>query len=276
MKLSDFVKKEPGRARYLILALSVALFTCFSALAAVGVIVNYSHVRLADTNAVLLASDLLSLQNAIRLDNGTEVRVFTALLRARMSNCLNNENVQFLDGLLASPDERLSSLCFKIEEMTKNGTVSSADLELAVSSLSQAHDTDNSNTASDAEIAQIQNRRLDPVELAEAQFGVKGVFHSDGHGAYCKNIYADFESRDRVLRLYAGAGIPENILVSKTDAVRRATKYAAKQYPTKCEVLSVAERYGVWWIELAENNKTVKIGVRGDTGNICFYLLTEK
>ncbi len=271
MKIADFVKREPRRAGYLFIVLAVGFFTCFSALVAGGGMALYAKAHFADTNAALVASDVLSLRRAMDSNNDMEKKIYTALLQSRTPFCLEAKDVDTFERLLVSADGQFYRFCTEIESAANDGSVTRRELTAAVRALNDTDDTDNAAVSEEAEDSPLP-KQYDPVRTAENHFGIQGIFHPAAAGVYCKNLYVDFEKMNGSLLLYACATLPKKVTVTEREAVQLSTAYAQKQHLSDYRLLSAVERYGIWWIELAsKQNRTVKIGVRGDTGSICFY-----
>ncbi len=273
MKIQEFVKKEPHRAGFLMLILAIAFAACFSALIALGGCTIYARAQFSDTNTELLAADLLSLKDALCGNNEADAQIYKALLRSRMMFVFSKNEAKKLDDLLVNPDARFYQLCAEIEELLTEDSLSSARLMHAVNNLINTESAYAPGEESPASSLQTTRHVSDPVAAAETYFGIRGLFSSASTGAYCKNLYADFGAQNGGMTVYTCACAPGAVRLTESECVMRALNFASAQQITDCRLISAAERYGIWWVELADKKDTIiKVGVRGDIGQVCFFL----
>ncbi len=275
MKLHDFVKKEPLIARMAILWLSVTSTLCLAALIAVGGITAHKEAVRLTTNVKLIASDILSLRDALEINDDTEARIKSALIAARSESCLNGREAQTLNKIILAKNGEFSYLCEQIEALaTQNGLGYGRFKEV----LREIDRTKNFEKSAASTRRTTEQQTADQVKESEKFFGIQDIFHSADKGAYCENLYISFSGRRNTVSEYAVECTPLSGNLSANDYERKINEFSkAKLWLSYPEISGGAEHGGIYWAEISENGKSIgKIGVRSDTGAICFFRQVNK
>ena len=280
-------EKNNRSVRYL----ACAFLITFSALIALGCGVCYAKNSARERNATLIAADLLSLRSIQSGENVEGIpEVYIALIESRLPS-LAGEEVrekfsEFLRGDETSYGE-MEILCGEIEETIHSGNFSAAAfVEMIKRAAAGEYKTDIGNLAraADAEKTESSMKKVpstvNPARLAERFFGVKYVFQNARTdmevypAAYCNNMYIAFDPATGEMALYTAECAPGAPVLTESECVAAALQYARDRQNLKnCSPLRVIGVHGICFVQIGSDApENSLIGVRMDTGRICFFL----
>ncbi len=281
MKLIDFVKKEPNRARLAIIVLSVMLTTTASALIFGGAALAYTHKQERDTTALLTASDILSLKDAYAAADADSVRVLQSLVALRTPSFLGEADADALTRLLHAQSPAFFAFCGELESAVRNGRFSrEAFIEIlrtTVRSNGGGALARAAETRRTEKVYQNIFAKTDADARAAEFLGIMDIFTAEGECAYCKNVYIEFfVGSDSVYR-YAAQYAVESVALSERECVLLAKEYASGRLGMEIYgVGDVSLKDGVFFVDLKDKKeRLVRVGIRGDTGETVFLLQKE-
>ncbi len=254
---------------------AIGFIAAFCALLALGLAVRHDRVSERNTQAVLLVSDLLSLNE--HAENDTMAAVLRGGIEIRASLCLEQAEVRALSGMIRSGGEGLQALC---EAMNRRGSgypwtakelaemirAHSSNATVALGQVGLAR-----NTTGDTRARVTADERI---KTAEGFFGVPYAFVAAGEGVAARNLFALFTGRFGQLQSFSAVfdfsegGISEEVCIAK------ALEFAEKRSNMlRCRILRTETYDGILWAVVRDMaGRQAKIGISSGTGQICYYL----
>lgn len=278
---SYFTHMDEGRAlRWLALGFAAV----FLALVGLGAFHAYDARREKEEAAWLLAADLLRMRDSMEAE---QAALYGELIRGRIGSVMSERDSRMLSEILRGADGGvlLHSVGERLEAAVEENRFSAKVLRrILLESLQTLGDVEESPDTEGMEMAgQIVSpfaNTVDPTEIAHRFFGVDNLFKSAYSTddtltvSYCKNVYAVFARKSGEMLRYVAECIPGEPILSDGDCVRTAVEYARDRHGMD-EVIpahAVASR-GIYMVQLsAPRGDGAWIGVRQDTGSICFFL----
>lgn len=279
MNLINFVRKEPNRARLLIIILSVALLTTASALIVAGAAFAYVRRQEKETAASLTAADILSLRQAYENADAESVRILMSLVACRISCFLNSADADTLVKLISVQDNAFFDFCGEIDGLIKNDELSAEKFALALRGVQRAGETGVLSRAAEIRRAekmfQVNFRSKTADKQASEFLGLMNIFSAEGNCAFCQNLYIEFIGSSNSVRRYAIQYEVDTVRLSEEDCVSIAKEYASSRHGIEVNRVSdVTLKNGVFFVILTDKKESNHfVGVRGDTGEIVFFLL---
>lgn len=283
MKLLEFVQKHPSHARGALYILTIGFAASFSALIVMGCAVHHSKTIEKDTNASLIVGDVLALQEAREAGRTEEGAVHRALIDARVAFCLSREDAMIFSDMLSGEDDRLTVLCDKLRAVAARERCTAHILSTAIreSISGGTYATQSTSDGGAVGEAYLPRRFLlfDTRKQAEAFFGVRFVFRTEGNVSYCENLYSRFEEKSgRLAAFSAEWNVDDDVTLPKDDCAGLAQIFAEQRIGIRKTVVENARfTDGVCWVDVADTQGYYwRIGVCGDTGRVCFYCPLSK
>lgn len=277
---SYFTHMDEGRA---LRCLAVGFAAVFLALVGLGAFHAYDARREKEENAWLLAADLLRMRDSMEAE---QVALYGELIRGRIGSVMSEKDSRMLseilrgtdgDALLQSVGDRLEAA---VEENRFSARMLRRILLESLQTVGQAGESpDTEGVEATGQIVSPFANTVDPTEIAHRFFGVKNLFRSADSTddtltvSYCKNVYAVFERKSGKMLSYVAECIPGEPTLSDGDCVRAAVEYARDRHGMDKAVpgQAVASR-GIYMVQLSvPRGDSVWIGVRQDTGSVCFF-----
>ena len=275
-------KMDPAHAlRYL----AVGFATVFLALVGLGIVHAYDAYKEKEENAWLLAADLLRMRDAREEGQTT---LYGELIRGRIQSVLADRDSRILSEILRTNhrDALLQTVGEHVEAAVEENRFGFRELRrILVDALrdmnfsSEGTDTEIGESMAPAAVSPFLNT-VDPTEIAHRFFGVNNLFKnalaSDDTVtvSYCRNVYAVFERKSGKMVSYVAECTPGAPVLTDSECVRAAVEYAAARQGMDGLIPgeAVASR-GIYMVYLsAAESGGAWIGVRQDTGSICFFL----
>ncbi len=280
MKLLEFVRKHPSHAKSAICILAIGFAASFSALLVMGFAYNHVKTVAKNTNAALIAGDILAIRE-IQAAGVGEDAVHRALIDARVGFCLSHTDTLSLAEILTANDGRFAALCDALQTAAaKNSCTASTLSEALRQCASSEQSAARAEFVSTPGISDVQRRFMlyDTKKLAEEFFGVPFVFRTAGDVSYCKNLCGRFnEQTGRLTAFSAEWAADGDVRLSSEDCIDTARTFAEQRVGLKR--IAEADAYftdGVCWVSLSDaRGSRWKIGVRADTGRVCFFCQSE-
>jgi len=258
--------------------LAGAFIITFAALTATAGITVYQRHSLREENAVLIASDILALQDSMDED-GEKMAVYRALIDSRIGIFLSErEQKNFRELLLADEIRPLSDA---IRQSIENNSFSARGLQRILEEfLSEKKPVISDTVRGTTPLIQkkTQNNRIkSAAEQAGALFGLKMLFRAADvpaeNAAYCRNAYVEIDPINGNITVLAISCKTGEKTLSTSECRTIAAVYAREVQGMK--IKCITEDYsmnGICYIIAADyNGNESLIGVREDTGGICLF-----
>ena len=276
-----FTKMDPAHAlRYL----AVGFAAVFLALVGLGIVHAYDAYKEKEEDAWLLAADLLRMRDA---QEDAQTALYGELIRGRIQSVLADRDSRILSEVLRTSDRDvlLQTVGEHVETAVEETRFGFRQLRrILVEALRAlnlpAEGTDTESGESMTPVVSPYSNTVDPTEIAHRFFGVNNLFKnaltSDDTVtvSYCRNVYAVFEKKSGKMVSYVAECTPGAPALTDSECVRTAVEYAGTRQGMDGLVPgeAVASR-GIYMVYLsAAESGGAWIGVRQDTGSICFFL----
>lgn len=278
---SYFTHMDDGRA---LRCLALGFAAVFLALVGLGAFHAYDARREKEEDAWLLAADLLRMRDSVETE---QVSLYGELIRGRIGSVMSEKESRMLSEILRDSDGEalLQSVGEQLEAAVEENRFSARVLRrILLESLHTAGQAGESPDTEGVEAAgQIVSpfaNTVDPTEIAHRFFCVDNLFQNAYSPddtltvSYCKNVYAVFARKSGKMLRYVAECLPGEPALSDGDCVRAAVEYARDRHGMDKAVpgQAVASR-GIYMVQLsAPRGDSAWIGVRQDTGSVCFFL----
>lgn len=253
-----------------------------AALIGLGAVHAYDARQEREQNAWLLAADILRMRDA-----EDEESLYAELIRGRIGTVLSERDSRAFSAMLReeSAGEMLRNAGDGIESAIESGDFSAKQLRRILTDV--LHEAEAGHPLSMAakptqEVIPSLSflPRVDPVQIADRFFGVHDLFKSaraaDGTitVAYCENVYAVFDQKTGLMTQYVAECVPGKPILSDGECVRAAVAYARdRQGMGEITPGDAVASQGIYFVHLSGRDTAgAWIGVRQDTGRICFFL----
>lgn len=253
-----------------------------AALIGLGAVHAYDARQEREQNAWLLAADLLRMRDA-----EDEGNLYAELIRGRIGTVLSERDSRAFSAMLReeSAGEMLHSAGDGIESAIESGEFSAKQLRRILTDVLReaeaGHPLSMASKPTQEVIPSLSFLpRVDPVQIADRFFGVHDLFKSaraaDGTitVAYCENVYAVFDQKTGLMTQYVAECVPGKPILSDGECVRAAVAYARdRQGIAEITPGDAVASQGIYFVHLTgKDTAGAWIGVRQDTGRICFFL----
>jgi len=268
--------------RYLLSALLIT----FSALIALAICVSYRERMYREKEASLLAAEILAVQNSKNREDGT-YPIHKALMEVHLRAIVDEEMCKKLIPLADTAE--FQSLGEAIGTAYRENRFSASFLHAEFQKMLKNADIPGiktENRVRDAVTAEGVNwgdpwRETDAVREAVRYFGISLPFQSAetvmGKCVYCRNIYMLYGARPNELRCLSVACAPGEQKLTEEECASKAESYMRDVLKIQgTERKSTVLRDGVLYLNMENDRNTVLLGIRADTGSVCFLLNGEK
>lgn len=254
-----------------------------AALIGLGAVHAYDARQEREQNAWLLAADILRMRDA-----SDEEKLYAELIRGRIGTVLSERDSRAFSAMLReeSAGEMLHNAGDGIESAIEAGDFSAKQLRRILTDVLREAEAGQplSAASKSTETADVPSLsflpRVDPVQIADRFFGVHDLFRSalaagETHTvAYCENVYAVFDQKTGLMTQYVAECVPGKPILSDGECVRAAMAYARdRQGMDEMTPGDAVASRGIYFVHLTGKDTTgAWIGVRQDTGRICFFL----
>ena len=253
-----------------------------AALIGLGAVHAYDARQERERNAWLLAADILRMRDA-----SDDEKLYAELIRGRIGTVLSERDSRAFSAMLReeSAGEMLHSAGDGIESAIEAGDFSAKQLRRILTDVLREAEAEQPLSMASKPTQEVIPSlsflpRVDPVQIADRFFGVHDLFRSalaagETHTvAYCENVYAVFDQKTGLMTQYVAECVPGKPILSDGECVRAAMAYARdRQGMDEMTPGNGGASRGFYIVHLSgKDTAGAWIGVRQDTGRICFFL----
>ena len=225
--------------------------------------------------ALMFASDLIALRDS-RAARDEKESVYLALLESRIPQLGQRQDTEYLAAVLRS--DLVNFLADRTEEAVRNGNFCAVFLHQLL--------RENIPELPGAEKEHVEKavRRpfgeLDAVSAARNLLGLRFMRKAEseeGKTAFCRNAYTAFDDRGRILRAYSVCMPVGGDNLDEKKCLHYAVHFARQDQGLRITgIVDSWTEEGIRYILLNTNDERALVGVRTDSGGICFFLRSSK
>lgn len=272
----DDCMNSDKRWRLAVYWLSAAFLITGLSLAAYAGTVHHARKTEEERSALLFASDLLALRDSRAEQDGME-SVYLALLESRIPQLKQRQDSESLAAALRT--ETADTLAAETEEALRQGVYSSAFLYRLLAEVSVPSPMTEKNSTADA----VPLRPFGETDAAEASRKLldlrflQNAACQKGKTAFCRNAYVSFDGKGRTLQAYAVSFVPGAAVLDEHRCREYALRFV-RDVPgmRKAEIVNCRIEGSVQFLQLTDGVETALVGVRRDSGSVCFFLRSLK